>query len=155
VCHRQVLATQELAAERLHDAALTLQDVPEAHAREARRFRDRADVAQEQLADALGRTHHVGRPDGLVGRDVYDAAHTGIRCSLEDVERAADVIVERLDGVGLHERNVLVSGHMEDEVGLGALHDLRDPGLRLHVGDLELQGVRPAQRLPQVEDRRL
>ena len=70
----------------------------------------------DQLGDPLARTHHARRVDGLVGRDQDEALHPVVAGHLGDDPRADDVVLDRLAGIRLHQRHVLVGGGMEDEV---------------------------------------
>ena len=72
----------------------------------------------DELGDALGRAHHARGVHRLVGRDQDEAIDAVALRRLGEEPRAADVVLDRLAGVLLHQRHVLVRGGVEDDLGL-------------------------------------
>ena len=61
--------------------------------------------------------------DGLVGRDQHEALDAGLQRGVDDVARAEHVVLDRLDGVSLQHRHVLVRRGVEDHGRAGAPED--------------------------------
>ena len=71
----------------------------------------------DQFGEPLRRAHHVGRVHRFVGRDQDEAVDAELVGRLGHQPRAAHVVLDRLARVLLHERHVLVSRRMEDDLG--------------------------------------
>ncbi len=87
----------------------------------------------EPLGQVLGHAHHAGGIDRLVGRDHDEFLHGEFVGQLGQLLRAADVVLDRLAGVVLHHRHVLVRGGMEHDVGPMLAENLFQP---VAVGDV-------------------
>ena len=101
---------------------MTLPRLPE-HVAEAdgtERSTVRSTVEQEALAHPLRRTHHARGPDRLVGRYEDEALRSDLSRGIEHVPRAQHVCRDRLNDVGLEDRDVLVGGRVEHDIGLPA-----------------------------------
>jgi hypothetical protein len=67
------------------------------------------------LGQRLGGAHHGRGSDGLVGRDEDEALDPRLPCDLGDDPGGERVVAHRLDGVGLHQADVLVGRSVEDD----------------------------------------
>ena len=66
-------------------------------------------------ASALEAPITVAGRDGLVGRDEHEAPHAQLARDVRDDAGGDRVVADRLDGVGLHQPDVLVGGGVEDD----------------------------------------
>src|ERR671910_247042 len=95
----------------------------------------------DHLGQAFGRTHHVDRVYGLVGRDVDKLVRPVGPGSAGDVEGAKDVVHDGLGRLQLHHRNVFVGGRVEDELRLEGLEGEADPLRVRDIADEDLRVV--------------
>ena len=121
----------------------------------------------DNLGEALGRAHHAGRIDGLVGGNQHEFLDLGRHRRAGEHPGAIGVVAHRLPGVGvLHQWHVLVRRGMKDDVGRLAVEDLFDQchmlhiahhggerQLRKHVGERDLDLVE--RRLGDIEQHQL
>ena len=115
-------------------AAGAAEHVAEAHEHELR------PAALQTLADdlgkPLGRTHHVGRVDRLVGRHEHELLDLRADRRAREHPRAVGVVAHRLPRVGLlHQRHVLVRAGVEDDARPLAREHLVDQRRVLDVAD--------------------
>ncbi len=71
----------------------------------------------ETLADSLGEAEDVDRISGLVGRDVDEPLDTGVDGRPQDILHAEDVRLHALGRMPFEERDMLVGGCVEHDVG--------------------------------------
>ena len=107
-----------------------------------------ADGQHRELGDALARAHDRARVDGLVGGDVHEAAAVVGR-DLRQRPRAEHVRLHGFGRVRLEDRNVLVRGGVEHDVGLVALEHFAQPALVADVGEDRLGLVERRHHLEQ------
>src|SRR5688572_9022804 len=147
--HRHGAAALDLLLEQRDDAAAGLQYVAEAHG-QVLGGAGPVQALEQQLRHALGAAHHAQRLHGLVGRDEHEHLGAVLAGKVGHHLRAEHVRLERLDGIALHHRDVLVRGRMKNRVRRGLLEDSADALLVHDVADdrldLELR-VRPAKLL--------
>ncbi|MNW02849.1 hypothetical protein D3C71_1986990 [compost metagenome] len=77
---RDRAARQDLLLEQWHDTAGAAQHVAEADHRKPRAGLGKRQGLQNQLGQALGRSHDVGGANRLVGRDQYEVLHPAFHC---------------------------------------------------------------------------
>ncbi len=119
--------------------------VAESHHAEARLRAATMQALQHHLGEALGRAHHVGRIDRLVGRDEHEGLDLGLVRSLGRVPGRDHIVVNALDHVLLDDRHVLVRGRVIDRLDPVGLEDLAHALLLVTVADqadeLHVQGI--------------
>jgi hypothetical protein len=129
-------APGDLAPEERDDAARGAEHVAEADGDEARAVRPaRRGGLDQPLAEGLRLAEHVLRSHRLVGGDEHEALHAALGGDLGDDPRANDVVSHRLERVRLHERDVLVGGRVEDDIGAVAVEEPPDLHPVLDVGE--------------------
>ena len=74
-------------------------------------------ILHDHLTAALGRAHDIGGIDRLIGGDHHKALHLIFFGKVHHVERAEDIVLDRLGRRNLHQRNMLMRRRVE--------HDLR------------------------------
>ena len=80
----------------------------------------------DHLAQPLARAHDICGVDRLVGRYLNELLHAaGIR-GTDEVERTEHVVADGLLRAGLHERNMLVRGGVEHDLGTVAVHQAHE-----------------------------
>ncbi len=117
---RHRAAAGDLLAEDRHDRARRSEHVAEAHGDERRLGLDLAERLDDPLGERLAGAHRGLRVDGLVGRDEHEAVDAVARGEARDGARRERVVAQRLHGVLLHQRHVLVGGRVEDDGRAGA-----------------------------------
>ena len=80
----------------------------------------------DHLADSLGGAHDVRGVDRLVGGDEQEASAAVGEGGVGRLVGAQDVVLDGLAGRVLHQRDMLVGGGVEDQLGLVALEDVLD-----------------------------
>ena len=148
-------ARANLSQERRDDAAAASEHVAKAN-RDKIAVMLRRRVLHELFGDSLRRAHHAGGANRLVGGDEHEMLDIRLDRGVDDVPRAGDVVRHRLENVVFHQRNVLVSGRVEDCVRPMLLKDVEDSVAIADVGDHGHDvHIREAQRelLEDVEDR--
>ena len=91
------------------------------------------------LGQPLGSAHHVGGVHRLVGRDHDEFIGAGLRGNFGQVAGAKHIHPDGFEGVGLHERYMLVGRGMVNEVGLHRSDKRPDALLTAHIGDHVLE----------------
>ena len=117
-------AVLDLAAEDRHDAARRGEHVAEADGDEARLGMTVTRRLDDPFGHRLRGAHHRARVDRLVGRDEHEALGAGDRRGLGGDPGRDRVVAHGLERIGLHQRDVLVGGGVEYDIGLEALHHL-------------------------------
>src|SRR5581483_4615919 len=130
-------AALDLAAEDRDHAPRRAEDVAEPDGDEAGRdVPARAVGLDDPLAERLRLAHHRLRVDCLVGRDEDEPLDAELDRDLGHHLRRERVVANRLERVGLHQRDVLVGGGVEDDVRRvpleHAAHALPVAGVREH-----------------------
>ena len=77
--------------------------------------------------------------DGLIGRDHHEALDAVLLAEVDQILRAEDVIMHRLDAVLFHQRNVLVRGGVDDDLRVIALKNAHQGRLLRDGADLDLK----------------
>src|SRR5246127_53066 len=95
------------------------------------------------LADAASTAHSAhafeapltvaGRPPPRVDRGEHEGRHAQLAGDLRHQARRQGVVADRLDRIGLHHRDVLVGGSVEDDAGAVLGEHLAHPLLLLAV----------------------
>ena len=93
---------------------------------------------RDPLRHRLRGAHHRAGADGLVGRDEDEALAARGDCRLCRHPSRDRVVADRLQGIGLHQWDVLVGGRVEDDLRLEPLHHLEHPLGLLAVGEHRL-----------------
>ena len=70
------------------------------------------------LGKALGAAHHIRWVNSLVSRNHYHLLRTVFNGHVRNLAGAGDIHQNRLTGVFLHQRNMLVGGGVEDHLGM-------------------------------------
>ena len=109
--------------------------------------------AREELHHPLGRPHHVGRVDRLVGGDDDHLLCVVFLGTPQECVGAKDVGRDRLLRVELLQRHMLVGRCMEDQLRLVGRQDAVELRLVLHITDHRHDDVAPLL-LPVVEGQR-
>jgi hypothetical protein len=65
--------------------------------------------ANHQFRHALGRPHNVRGANGLIGRDHHELRNAMRSRRFHHVQRAENIVLDRLEDVPLHQRDMLVS----------------------------------------------
>src|SRR5690606_10053187 len=126
----------DLALEDGYHAAAAAQHVAEADRHELLvRAGAPGRVLHQVLDEPLGGAHDRGGVHRLVRRDVHEVGDAVLERELDEVAAADYVVEDRLFRVLLHERHVLVSSGMEDDVGAVAVEDVVEPGAVLDGTD--------------------
>src|SRR5690606_17323197 len=139
-------SASNLLAEKRNDGSRGLQHIAESNHAEASRRTALMQRLQDDLREALGRAHHIGRIDGFVRRNENESFDAALQRRLGRVHRAEDVVVDSFDDVLLHDRHVLVGGRVVDRLNPVDLQDLFHSALVMriteqsHQFDLELLG---------------
>ena len=102
----------------------------------------------EKLCDAFGGAHDVGGPHGLVRRDEDKPLYLRFQGQVDEVARPQDVVQDRLPGVVLLHRHVLVGRGVKDDVGFEAL---QDPLQGIAVADVRKEALRGQRTEPQLK----
>ena len=124
VRHRHGTPGRDLAPEGRDHAASTAEHVTETHGAVSLVL---GGVRQQKLlADTLGRAHHARRTHRLVRRNEDEPLGVELRRRFKDVVHPEDVRRDRLDDVGLEDRDVLVRSGVKDDFGLPAREDLEN-----------------------------
>ena len=127
-------AARDLLLEARDHAAGAAEHVAEAHQHELRAAALQA--LADDLGEALGRAHHAGRIDRLVGRDQHELLDLRRHRGAREHPGAVRVVAHRLPGVGLlHQRHVLVRGGVEHDARALAREDVLDQRRVLDVAD--------------------
>ena len=129
-------AARDLLAEDRHHRARRSEHVAEAHGDERRLGLDLAERLDDPLGERLARAHRGLRVDGLVGRDEHEAVGAVARREPRHGARGERVVAQRLHGMLLHQRHVLVGGRVEHDGRVVELEDRLHAGRVAHVGDL-------------------
>src|SRR5215216_523815 len=79
--------------------------------------------AHEHLRKALGRPHDVYGVNSLIGRDVNELLRPELPGSARHDQGTANIVGDGLGGVQFHERDVLVGGGVEDQMGPEAVEE--------------------------------
>ncbi len=144
----------DLAAEEGHHRPIGTQHVAKADGRELGCLAVAA--LDHHLAQALGRPHHVGGVDRLVGGNQHKAPGAVFLGCYGGVIGAEHIVVDGFRAVVLHQRHMLVRGGVEDHLGPKALEHLMDAVVVTHRGDdglhVERFAVAALQFLLQVID---
>ncbi len=127
--HGEGSAAADLLAKLGNDAARAAEHVSEANYDKARPAGALQRLA-DQLGQALGCAHHVGRVPRLVGGHQHEFLHAVVARRARQLQRPEDVVLRGLPGiVDLHERHVLVGGrvdhHRRPEPGENRLYPAR------------------------------
>ena len=141
-------AAGDLLAEDRHHAAGRVEHVAEAHGDEAARRAARPATARTARPRRLQAAHHAGGIDGLVGRDHHERLDAVLVGQVGQVAGGQHDVLDRLAGVGFHQRHVLVGGGVEDDVGPVLRRDTRRIRRCVeHVGDADVDLRAGGQRL--------
>ena len=142
-------AAANLLLEDGHHGAFRSEDVAEADGSESRRG-DLGEGVDVSLGQVLGGAHDARGVDRLVGGDEDEIADAEFRGQVGQALRAADVVLDRLADIGLHQRDVLVGGGVEDDLRLVFLEELPHSRLVGDAGDagVERRGGVGGQELP-------
>ena len=109
-------ATTDLRGEQRNQRSTASEDVSKANSGKLN-IRRLPISAHDHFADPLGRAHDAARLHRLIGGDQDELLHLKLHRKLGKVERALDVVEDRLARIPLHEWDVLVSGGVEDHSG--------------------------------------
>ena len=91
----------------------------------------------DHLAQPLARAHDICGVDRLIGRYLNELLHAaGIR-GTDEVERTEHVVADGLLRAGLHERDMLVRGGVEHDLGTVALHQAHESRAVADRADLD------------------
>ena len=134
VGHRHRTAGGDLAAEDRHDRARRAEHVAEADGRVPGARVLGGLGLDRPLGQRLGGAHHGRRVDRLVGGDEHEVPDPELAGDPGDQPRGERVVADRLHGVGLHHRHVLVGGGVEDDRRAVLGDHLPHPLLLLAVG---------------------
>ena len=115
VRHRHRMPGGALHPEGIEHRAPAPQDVAEAD-RDEREAGLVGRPRRQPLGHPLGEAEDTRRVDGLVTRYVHESTTPRADRGFEDVERAPDVGLQRLDRIALEQRQVLEGSGMEDHV---------------------------------------
>ena len=88
---------------------------------------------EHQLGDSFGGAHHADGVDRLVARDQDEPFDAALFRKLGGRLRAEHVVLHRLTDVELHQRNVLVSRGVKDDIRPMLLEHRPEPG---PIGDI-------------------
>ena len=132
-------AAADLLLKRGHHAAVRTQHVAEPHDDELRvgLLRQGLHVA---LGNQLRAPHHARGMHGLVGGDRHERAHAVTVGQSGEQPRGEAIVLDRLGGVGFHERHVLVGRSVEDHMRPRGVEDALHTLLVENVGDEKLGG---------------
>jgi hypothetical protein len=152
-------ASGNLVAENAEHAARGIQHIAEAHRAKGGAVRGIGlEFAHDEFGEVFRGAHHSGGVHSLIGRDEDEFAATIRGGGTSSHERADRIVADRLGGLALHERHMLVRGGVENESGFPFLKDGSHPfaiadigGNRFHSRFLEI----PHQFLLQHEQGRL
>ena len=147
VGHRDRSAARDLLGELGNHTAGAAQHIAKAH-----HFHLRAAVAgavqclARHLGKALGGAHHVGGVHRLVGGDENEAFGAMLLRRRRHPQGAEHIVARGLPGVGhFHQRHMLVSGGVEDQLRLPAEEDFLDAQRVLDVtckgDDLDIRSM--------------
>ena len=131
--HRTALA--DLFAEQRYDRAVRSEHVAETHGDEIGIFTVPAYRLNYHFADALGRTHDVGRIDGLVRGYLHERLRAVFVRHKRAVERTEHVVLDRLVRARFHERDMLMRRRVEYDIRLIRAEHVFDFRLIPHAGD--------------------
>ena len=148
---------RDLLLEGRHDAAGAAEDIAEADGDETGAAGPGQGLHVE-LRRPLGRPHHVGRVDRLVGGDHDEGFAVELVGGIGHHPRAAHVVVRRLGRVVLHQRHVLVGGGVKDHLRLALVKEAVDPRPVADIADdggVAQLRVRPGDLVVNVEEGRL
>ena len=113
---RHRTAGGDLLAEARNDRAARAEHVAEADTAIARLLLRCGASLDDQLADALGRPHHIRRPNRLVGAHENELANAATFARQSRRERAQHIIANARDRIALHHWHMLVRGRMEHRI---------------------------------------
>ena len=100
-----------------HDRTFRVEDVAEPH-RDEVCFTGPAEVLNIHLCDSFGGPHDTGRIDGFVGAD-HDEVHGDVPvCGICEDLRTDHIVLDRFARIKLHQRDMLVSGSVNDNLRL-------------------------------------
>ena len=124
---------RNLLLEDRHDTAVTAQNVAETHGNITRAaVLKRPD---QQLRNPLGGAHHACPVHGLVRRDHDEVLRPELRRNGRQVQGAKHVVLDRLEDVLLHERNMFVRRRMVQDRRPVPVEHFRHAGAVLNAPD--------------------
>ena len=102
-------------------------------------------VLNDHFADSLGSAHYIGGIYCLVCRDQDHLMNLVTFCRLNGIQGTENIVHNRFVGHGLHKRNVLVSGGVNNDIGLfcgeEGLHGLLATKVQFRMGTGDDIGV--------------
>ncbi len=91
------------------------------------------------LGDVLCGPHHIGRSHRLVGGDEHESLGSELVGQVRHAPGAEHVVLDRLAGIGFHQRHVFVGGGVKDHLRLKLLEDSPHSLAIGHIGNAGAQ----------------